>query len=298
MRPVFRGSQPQVGDRAASKPNLDENTYKFLARSLAGRLGEYCSYCEAPVRGFLQIEHMVAQMSGGNPAAQVWTNFLLACDACNTQKKDKVANEDGLARYFWPSVLSDSVIQSANDQPRWRFSFDQFLYRMTTRTLGTQTLVEVVPNTGGVDRTRAQETIDLFKLNRSDEPTDRRMLERSRTWTTAQGLASGLRALCGTLNRSPLHATMDAVRGEIRACALSRGFWSVWMTVFDKEFRPPAGDALTDSLTDSLLVDLFVQRFPGTAYLPATMRGDSANWKPWIDYRGSLGDPYRALRPR
>jgi 5-methylcytosine-specific restriction endonuclease McrA len=94
--------------------DLEIKDYTQARRELVGALGQYCSYCELPIAASLAVEHMLPK-SQFPLRSLSWTNFLLACAICNSNKSDKpprtgqknkteeqIANV-ALGTYFWPS---------------------------------------------------------------------------------------------------------------------------------------------------------------------------------------------------
>jgi hypothetical protein len=61
------------------------NVYPNARRAMIDRIGQYCSYCELPIVANLAIEHVVPKTSFPLLATR-WSNFLLACAACNSKK--------------------------------------------------------------------------------------------------------------------------------------------------------------------------------------------------------------------
>jgi 5-methylcytosine-specific restriction endonuclease McrA len=61
------------------------NTYKLASVPLTQELGAFCSFCETPLSGLLEVEHC-APKSEYPTFALHWDNFLLACSACNIGK--------------------------------------------------------------------------------------------------------------------------------------------------------------------------------------------------------------------
>jgi 5-methylcytosine-specific restriction endonuclease McrA len=102
-----------------------EEIYKEAAEDLIIALGEYCSYCESPISGLLEVEHVLAKAEFPTFAAK-WDNFLLACGACNNCKGNtphrrtvqrwlatKLTNEtqceaEVRTRYSWPDINSNT----------------------------------------------------------------------------------------------------------------------------------------------------------------------------------------------
>lgn len=63
------------------------DSYKRAAVPLTQELGCFCSFCETPLPGLLEVEHCVPK-SQYPMFALLWENFLLACGPCNNAKGD------------------------------------------------------------------------------------------------------------------------------------------------------------------------------------------------------------------
>jgi hypothetical protein len=77
-------------DLKAALPKVKDaigKTYKLASRPLTTRLGPFCSFCESPVTGLLEVEH-IAPKAEYPTYSVIWENFLLACSACNTAKSN------------------------------------------------------------------------------------------------------------------------------------------------------------------------------------------------------------------
>lgn len=196
MRPVIRGEPPLD---SAGKPVAFAH-YRAARGALIQRIGDYCSYCEVCLHSTVHVEHVRPKKP--NPDLEtVWTNFLLACDSCNSVKGDlDVVLED----YLWPDTDNTALAfdYCVDEPPR------------TVQALNSR------------QRQIALNTIQLMGLDRvpghpnwSDR--DRRWQKRKETW----GIA--LRA-----RNAPAENATEQLRESIVQIAMSRGFWSVWMAVF------------------------------------------------------------------
>lgn len=192
MRPVERGPAPRVyTDYKQARPDLEE------------RLGKYCSYCERQIETHLAIEHILPRVQW--PSLQnEWSNFLLACVHCNSNKgKKHVARSD----YFWPD--RDNTLRA----------FD-YLYGGEMRPH---------PSLASGDQARAKDTmlltgLDRFPGNNGREPSvsDYRWLRRQQAWQLAKK--------CRTML---LSEDTTAIRDLIVLIARSRGMFSIWWSAFD-----------------------------------------------------------------
>jgi hypothetical protein len=132
-------------------------------------------------------------------------------------------------------------------------------------------MVWVEPNPALPAATRAQalNTITCLALNRynSADPgfNDRRTLNRTHTWTTAQLAAAAFTAQLGQLPAPVTNASivadpqMNLLIRVTRQCALATGFWSVWMTVFNAEVAKPAWATFQDARQE-LICRLFLTK--------------------------------------
>lgn len=201
MRPVERGQAPldDVGNPIAFAHHTDARDH------LISRIGDFCSYCENALHSQIDVEHVQPKTAapGGRPdLALSWDNFLLACSYCNRAKSDTVIN---LNDYLWPDRDN---------------TFLAFVYA-----------VDCPPEANGqLDAafvTAARSMIELTRLDRlpghpqfSDR--DRRHVKRKEVW--------GLALLSLQQYRQRLVTPLS-----IQFTAVSRGFFSIWMTVFQGE---------------------------------------------------------------
>ena len=202
MRPVKRGDAPKYpnGNLLVFKKYGDAYNY------LIDNIGSYCSYCEIPMDIGLAVEHIQPKIL--NPAIEnEWNNFLLSCPSCNSRKGKKDINSGNLHEYYWPHVDN---------------TFRAFIYESNQAPKTAESLNDV-------DRIIAQRTLELTGLDQ--EPTirgpikDKRWKSRNTAWSLAEQYKQELR------NRS----TDNEYRNLLINLAMSRGFWSVWMTVFQDD---------------------------------------------------------------
>lgn len=193
MRPVKR---PDLLDEQRNHKTFTD--YQNARPELIAAFGEYCSYCEMHLDASLAVEHV--QPKSLHPGlALLWDNFLLGCSNCNSIKNDK---DPGLGNCLWPD--RDNTLIA-------------FLY-----TEGG--VVEVNPALNSKQYALAQELMDLVGLDRKVEnatASDRRWVNRLDAWGKAE------RALARLAKRDD-----NEFREQIVETAESKGYWSVWMTVF------------------------------------------------------------------
>ena len=201
MRPVNRGVVPT---------DSDGNPVKFKAYGdarddLISRLGGYCSYCEIYLPMALAVEHI--QPKSLEPTLEKeWSNFLLSCPSCNSIKGAKVINALNLHNYFW--VHSDNT-------------FRAFVYEKDRSP-------QVATSLNDAQQQIAQNTLELTGLNREPEPTNRQNVKDPR-WKARKDVWEIAKRHKEYLSQQPTEIT----RNLIIENAISRGFWSVWMTVFE-----------------------------------------------------------------
>jgi 5-methylcytosine-specific restriction endonuclease McrA len=69
-----------------------EAVYKTAGVPLVQMIGSYCSYCETPVPGLLEVEHILPKAVYPEFSTD-WSNFLLCCSACNVAKSNKPSRQ-------------------------------------------------------------------------------------------------------------------------------------------------------------------------------------------------------------
>jgi uncharacterized protein (TIGR02646 family) len=215
MRPIERGSCPI--DTAGVTKEFRE--YQEARGDLITRLGEYCSFCETPLGASLAVEHMLPKK--WHPHLEKdWNNFLLACTNCNSTKGYK---KIVLADYYWPDRDN---------------TFRAFIYLQGG-------IVRVNPNLTDFEQQQALKTLQLTGLDRmpGNDPAmkDRRWLNRRKAWDIAERSLQNLKR-----NNTP------SMREQIVDTATTRGFWSVWMSVFRD---------------DTDMLERFINAFEGTCRL-------------------------------
>lgn len=196
MRPVNRGHVPEENGSPIRYKQHGE-----ARDSLIERIGDYCSYCENALHSDVDVEHVQPKNpNGGRPdLALSWDNFLLACKYCNRAKWDTpVVLED----FFWPDVDN---------------TFRAFVYPSDAPPIPNNTLLPL-------QQKKAKDTIELTGLDRVPghlnwSSRDRRHVKRKEAF----GMAVLFLGRYQNGETTPL---------DIALIASSRGFFSVWMTVF------------------------------------------------------------------
>jgi uncharacterized protein (TIGR02646 family) len=215
MRPIERGSCP-IDAEGATKVFSDHQNAR---PDLITRLGEYCSFCEARLGASLAVEHMLPKKLYPN-LEKDWNNFLLGCPNCNSTKGKK---DSVLADYYWPD--RDNTARA-------------FVYLKGG-------IVNVNPMLTDAEQQQALKTLQLTGLDKTpiNNPTmsDRRWNNRREAWDMAEKALQNLK-----------NNDTQSMREQIIDTATTRGFWSVWMTVFRD---------------DTDMLERFINAFEGTCRL-------------------------------
>ncbi len=219
MRPVNRGPIPTD----ASGNEINFHKYQDARGKLIERLGETCSYCEMHLDSSLAVEHVKPKKPEGSDEniqerELDWHNFLLACPNCNSTKGNKDIVPDD---YFWPD--KDNTFRAFN------YSEGGII------TPSTELSVEL--------QSKANATIELTGLDKrplnDPKASDRRWINRREVWDIA------------VRNREHLSQNEnDSFRELIVNSMTGRGYWSIWMTVFQ---------------ADSDMLQRFIKALSGTA---------------------------------
>ncbi|ASF45600.1 HNH endonuclease [Methylovulum psychrotolerans] len=218
MRPVCRGDVPtdEQGNPIGFKK------YGDARDELIDRIGDYCCYCESPLQT-PAVEHI--QPKSLEPILETtWSNFLLACQNCNSIKNDQPINANNLHVYFWPDT--DNTLRGffyeKDCAPQIHAALTQEHQQIAGKTLALT----------GLDREPGHP-----KLSKQD----RRWIKRKEAWGKAE------RAKL----RLSIHTSQE-MYGSIIDTATSTGFWSIWMSVFqdDHDMRRYLIQAFTGTSVD------------------------------------------------
>ena len=198
MRPVERGDPPLD---TVSKLPIQFREYGDAKPALIERLGCYCSYCEQPILNQPAVEHVLSKSEHAQ-FERAWPNLLLACAVCNSIKgREHLAVQD----YFWPD--RDNTLRAVS--------------------YGAGGTVTTGAGLSPDDYARGRRTIELTGLDRhpagdvEPSPRDSRWKQRLEVWEIALEMKADLR-----------EQDTERMRRYIERLACSKGFWSVWMTVF------------------------------------------------------------------
>lgn len=192
--------------RPLTKRNFSPSKYIFDPYSsakdeLIDAIGPYCSYCER--HGYfsaLDVEHIRDKYTYPNRML-LWRNFLLGCKNCNPIK-----STNSILNMYFPTVHNTFEI----------FEYSNGIVTVNQRMVTTQ-----------AQRDKAQKLIELVGLDRVPghpkySQKDKRWSERRDVYLLAQRY----------LPKYTAHV-VDA--DAIIDLAKAKGFWSIWMGIFQNE---------------------------------------------------------------
>ena len=197
MRPISKGASPVNGNF---------RKYEDAKPDLVGRLGAYCSYCERLIPSPLAIEH-IEPKSLVPQLEKTWSNFLLACVNCNSCKGSAPVNLHSLLlpdrdnTFFAYFYEYDGTVRPSNGLNA----------RQTALAMNTLTLV-------GLDKPVQEYSDSNDQLVALDRPSQR---------MEVIGSAQESLSLYQSLPRPQMIES-------IVKTAVSTGYFSIWMKVFDQ----------------------------------------------------------------
>lgn len=206
MRPVEKKKPGDIVEYTTSMNETVTHTikveykpYRSAKDALSANIGSFCSYCEELRKlADLHVDHIEPKSKEG--ALYDWENFLLACNICNSCKKD-----------------ADVDIENTHFPHRDNTYLD-FIYDESGR-------VKVNPDLPKEEYQKAERLYNLVKMGRDpwgEEATslrDNRWSSRFETWNKAK------RSL-------ELYQAGNIEICDIMNSASSCGNWSIWFTVF------------------------------------------------------------------
>jgi len=219
MRPVVRGNGPL--DSSGNPKTF--KTYQDARGDLIDQLGEYCSYCEARLSSSLAVEHILPKSQFPDETTN-WENFCLACTNCNSTKGSAMKNRWNSS---WQYLPFDSAKKAARSEFYWPDRDNTF--RAIEYLEGGK--IKVNPSLAPEEQKIAQATIEMVGLDKIPNPDpqkrDRRWHNRRETWEKAKGCLDKIGKCAPN--------SLEEMRELILDMAQSKGFWSVWMTVFKND---------------------------------------------------------------
>lgn len=192
------------------------------------RLGEYCSYCEFPIKHVPEVEHIASKVNGGDRTD--WKNLLLGCKYCNT-RKSRATSPESVDEYIWPDCDNTALA---------------YTYQNGVPEVNKKKLLEA--DSTGKFYKKAKKLFDLVQLNHvpDKKEKDKRFAKRNEAFQIAQESLDNWRTIKKIVNDSRV---LELYKNTIATTALAVGFFSVWMTVFSEE---------------SEILCMLIERFPNT----------------------------------
>lgn len=196
MRPVSKKSDP----------GLSVKNYSMYRVSLTSNIGYYCSYCERRLEHGIEIEHI--KPKDLYPDLELrWDNLLIACRNCNAIKGRQDIN---LEEYFWPHL--------DNTAKAFDYSTSGIIRVASNITNEHRKIAEKTIKLVGLDRTPSLDTVN------NPEERDNRWRFRMQAWDKAEECRNDL-----------LMSDTPTLRKLIVEMAVSTGYFSVWMSVFQSD---------------------------------------------------------------
>lgn len=245
--PINEKTQKQVKFHSDKVKPSDDTNYRKANRYLTERLGKYCSFCEMQLETGLHVEHKLPKDSkSAYPELRGdWNNFVLACTHCNSSKntmKTKWQLKEGekppdphivLDAYYWPD--QDNTTCLFEYERGGLISINQYL---------TDDQLEKA------EKTFKLTDIGKQTVNKNNE--NPRLEARFKAYT---GAKRSLEKLQQSIQRSKEYKNdklIEETYEDIAIQALDKGFFSVWMTVFQD--YPDMQERL-------------IKAFPGTSFV-------------------------------
>lgn len=213
MKPVAKGDAPDKYSRYGdAKPDL------------IGKIGQQCSYCEAPGKPqSLHVEHIYPKKPHPKRETE-WENFLLSCVTCNSYKNKHLGDkrQRSLAkRYLWPHLDN---------------TFFAFIYKSDgsvgvnpALSVENQILADAILKMAGILKSPAAAK-DYEDLAIAYDGID----NRAEAW-----------AIVVSQRRNYVKDPTPQGVADIAQLAPKIGYFSIWMTVFGD--RPEVRQALIAS---------------------------------------------------
>ena len=274
MRPIKKQQPSYVTDALLSEARVGRET---IQNALIDALGNYCSYCEMPLGGYL-IEHY-RYLAAWQPEINIgeWEDLLLICADCRSHIKKPLLTAEEAEAMLWPD--RDTTFSTYAQSPLlYELREVKFINENEEGKAGKPENKQLVfvtanPKSDAETRQRAQNTIDHFQLNMPgkfynaatnefrlpyiDQQTkpDNRIFKRTEAWFEATRAIGRLNEMDKLGSSAQTDLIKQLLLEQIAIHAAYSGNWSVWVTVFNNS-----------NITAATLGNLFtdVRRFPGT----------------------------------
>jgi len=217
MRPVERGKPPID---PVTKTRISFKKYQDSKKYLIEVVGSYCCYCEKALTQVVDVEHILPK--NHYPQLEIiWHNFLISCKVCNSIKSSgKIRRKD----FYWADV----------DNTFRMFEFDP-----------NSQDIRINASLSAMEQKIAKNTLDLVGLNRRPGHPEYRSNSADKRWRERFVVLKVAQEAFQDLQQSDT----PEMRNQIVRNAEARGFWSIWMIVFQ---------------TDADMLNRLINAFPGT----------------------------------
>ncbi len=190
-------------DELGNSIDKEYDPYTEAKDDLIANIGKYCSYCEVPIppKSSVAIEHIKPKsLPKYGHLSTKWSNFLFSCTNCNAIKGTKDFEFDDLHLPHKNNTLLSFRLDEGG-------------------------LLRISPNLSVDEKQKAEKTIWLVGIDRrpGDEAyssKDDRWQNRFETWNLAVKY----------LKKYRTHSVSVDVIVDL---ALAKGFFTVWLTVFE-----------------------------------------------------------------
>ncbi len=209
MRPIRRGLSPTGNETYSTYQSAKSDLiYKFSSGWHNERhIASYCSYCERKIVTNLAVEHIQPKDGYfGHPELELtWSNFLLSCVNCNSTKGAK-------------EILFYNLFLPDRDNTFYAFEYT------------ADGMIKPRDTLSSTNKARANNTLKLLGLNKETYATKDNLIalnrrsQRINIWGIAEIALEDYKS----------GFTVPAVKNQIVTNMVANGFFSVWMTVFDK----------------------------------------------------------------
>lgn len=253
MRPLLKTPPIYKFEARQAQSDYKRQGFKFIKSALCSSIGSYCSFCELPIRSDSYIHNKKEGLPTTRPSLGGWDDYLLACGYCNEHRSKSFIDKD---QCLWPD--EDITFNLTKASPfTYQLADVRVKNEIGSSTTGIESsriahVVLIKANSYAPKdvRERAQETIDLYRLNTAfydrrsntlqftEENTaaeiDMRLAYRTQRWDEASKTAINVKKL-KELVESPV--ALDAISENVSIQSRHSGFWSVWVTVFWEAFK-------------------------------------------------------------
>jgi hypothetical protein len=244
MRPVDK-PHPPYPPRLHTRAGVAREPLEIVRTALQDTIGSYCSFCEMPIYVEEGVASKRRRTFHETPRLDDWDDLLLTCDWCRYYRTGDAENLDD---FLWPDTGATFTLGAASPFVYSLREVDFVATDESSNVVGIdrQSLIVVSANPAVNDR-RAQNTIDLFRLNspfydeaagrftvsKAESIGDNRPRLRMRAWRHAQKSIDALRK---SMDDPIAYAGMAPL---VASLAQASGFWSVWMTELWAAFGDP-----------------------------------------------------------